>query len=187
MADKGLIFDKIRAIESDPEGRLIFKNNNLYFDHFNLTWLGRDIIQEYGASAGVASKFNPLYGLIGKEAKAASAKPFSISKKDIQILFKVSVRMSIQEVSGRIGNGVFHSLPKAVQAVLVSLYRQFESLDKTMYPALAMSSRMLARGHVKQAIRYLGDKNGWPSENGKVTLIRQKAVTILEGLLKEGK
>jgi hypothetical protein len=187
MAGKDFVFDKIRVIEGDPEGRLIFKNNNLYFDHLNLTWLGGDIIQEHGASSDVASKFNPFYGLIGDEAKAAAAKPFSIPKEYIQVLFKVSVRMSIREVSGHIGNGVFHSLPNAVQAVLVSLFRQFGSLSKAAYPALAMASRMLVRGHVKQAIRYLGDKNGWPSESGKLTLIRQKAITILEGLIKEGK
>jgi hypothetical protein len=187
MADKDFIFYKIKAIEDSPRGRLIFKNNNIYFDCLNLTWLGRDILQGYGVPAALASKFNFFYGKIGNDAKNAANKSVSVSEADIQVLFRVSVRISIREVSDHTGKFVFQGLPDQVQAVLVSLWRQFGGLSKAVYPALAMASGMLIRGHIKLAIRYLGDKNGWSAEGDKLMPRRLKEISILETLLKEGK
>jgi hypothetical protein len=185
MEAKDFIFDKIRAIEGTPEGKLAFKNNNIYFDHLNLTWLSQDTLRGYGVSAALALKFSPFYGWIGEEAKTAAKKTVSVSKDDIRVLFKASILISTQEVADKIG-GDFQYLPNEVKAVLVSLYRYFGGLSQVTLPALAMASKMLVRGHIKLAVRYLEDKNGWSSESDKSMPIRKKEVALLKSLLMEG-
>jgi hypothetical protein len=184
MEIKDFIFDKIKAIDGVPEGRLLFKNNNVYFDHLNLTWLGKDTLRGYGVSVSLAAKFNSCYGKLGEDARKAADKVISLSPDDILVLFKVSVRISTQEISEHIGKMVFDPLPDEVKTVLVSLWRQFGSLNRLEYPALAMASRMLVHGRLQAAIRYLEDKKGWGTE-GKVSPRRSKEIAILNTFLKK--
>jgi hypothetical protein len=187
MINKEVIFPKIEELEGVPEANLIFRNGNIYFDHLNLSWLGNDILRSYGVTVSLANKFNSFYGRIGNEAKAALKKPVGLTNNEIKILFRVSVRISIQEVSEHIGIDVFKKLPDLVQVVLVSLWRQFGRLTRPEFPALAMTSRMLIRKHTKFAIRYLKDEKGWPVDNKEFMSRRLKEAGMLEVLIKDGK
>jgi hypothetical protein len=187
MINKDLIFSKIEELEGMPEGDLVFKNNNIYFDHLNLSWSDKDMLQGYGVTVSLANKFNSFYGCIGNEAKTALKKSVSLTSDEIKALFKVSVRISIQEVSEHIGIDVFKNLLDRVQVVLVSLWRRFGRLTRPEFPALAMSSKMLIRGHIKLAIHYLKDEKGWPMENKEFTPQRLKEAEMLEMLIKAGK
>jgi hypothetical protein len=187
MINKDLILLKIEELEGTPEGNLIFKNNNIYFDHLNLSWLANDILIDYGAALSLANKFNFFYGKIGGEAKAALKKTVELTGNEIKILFHISVRISIQEVSEFIGIDIFKDLPGIVQAVLVSLQRRFGRLTRMEFPALAVTSRMLVRGRIKFAVRYLKDDKGWPAESKEFMLRRLKEAKMLEELVKEGK
>jgi hypothetical protein len=37
MVNKDFISSKIKELEGLPKGDLVFKNNNIYFDHLNLS------------------------------------------------------------------------------------------------------------------------------------------------------
>jgi hypothetical protein len=187
MINKDFIFSKIEELEGMPEGKLIFKNNNIYFDNLNLSWLANDVLRSYGVTASLANKFNSFYGKIGDEAKTALKKPVVLTSNEINTLFKISTRISTQEVSEHIGFDVFKALPDIVQVVLVSLWRQFGRLTRPEFPALAMASRMLIRGHIKFAIRYLKDDKGWSANNKEFMPRRLKEVKMLESLIKEKK
>jgi hypothetical protein len=187
MINRDFIYSKIEDLEGMAEGRFVFKKNNIYFDHLNLSWLGNDLLQGYGVTASLANKFNRFYGLIGDEAKTALRKPALLTKNEIKIIFKVSIRISIQEVSEHIGIDIFNNLPDLVQVVLVSLWRQFGSFTRSEYPALSMASKMLIREHIKIAIRYLRDVHGWSSENKEIMPRRLKEAEMLEILVKEKK
>jgi hypothetical protein len=187
MVNKDFILSKIEELEGLPKGNLVFKNNNIYFDHLNLSWLGNDLLQGYGVTVSLANKFNRFYGLIGDEAKTALKKPIALTSNDIKVLFKVSVRLSIQEVSKHVGVAVFNDLPSLIQVVLISFWRRFGRLIRPEFPALAMTSRMLIRGHIKFAIRYLKDEKGWSAENKEFLFQRLKEIEMLESFLKERK
>jgi hypothetical protein len=187
MINKDFVFSKIEELEGLPEGSLVFKNNNIYFDHLNLSWQSKDTLKHCGATASLANKFSRFYGLIGNEAKTALKKTITLSCEEIKILFRISVQVSIQEVSEHIGIGIFSNLPDVVQVTLVSLWRQFGRLIRSEFPALAMASRMLMRGHIKLAIRYLKDDKGWFTENKKFMSQRLKEAEMLEVFIKEGK
>jgi hypothetical protein len=187
MINREFIFSKINELEEPPKGVLFLKTNNIYFDHLNLTWLTKNTLRSYGVSATLASKFMAFYGRLGEEAKPALKKPFSVSNDDIQILFKVSVRISIQEVSEHLGGDVFKELSNPVQAVLVSLWRQFGRFSGFESPALTMATRMLVRGHIKSAIRYLKDESGWLGGSKEFMPRRLKEAAILETLIGESK
>lgn len=185
MADKDFIFNKIKILEAPPEGKLAFKNNNIYLDYLNLTWLGKDILRGYGVPVALASKLNSFYGKLGEEARKSAERTISLSQDDIQTFFRASVKISTQEVSEHIGNMTFDPLPTAVKAVLVSLWRQFGGLTRLECPALAMAARMLVRGQLPAAIRYLGDKKGWTTETD-VMPRRFMEIAILNTFLSEG-
>jgi hypothetical protein len=187
MVNKDFIFSKIEELEGMPEGCLVLKDNNIYFDHLNLSWSSKDLLRGYGVTASLANKFNSFYGRIGDEAKTVLKKSVMLTNNEIKILFEVSVRVSLQEVSEQIGIDVFKSLPDPVQTVLISLWRQFGRLTRPEFPALAMASRMLIRGHTKLAIRYLKDEKGWPGGNKEFMFRRLKEAGMLEVLIKEGK
>jgi hypothetical protein len=187
MVNKDFILSKIKELEVLPKGDLVFKNNNIYFDHLNLSWLGNDLLKGYGVTASLANKFNRFYGRIGDEAKTALKKPVVLTSNDIEALFKVSVRLSIQDVSKHIGIDTFNNLPDLVQVILISLWRRFGRLIRPEFPALAMTSRMLIRGHIIFAIRYLKDDKGWSAENKEFMSQRLKEVKMLEVFLREGK
>jgi hypothetical protein len=187
MINKEFIFSKISELEEMPKGILFLKTNNIYFDHLNLTWLNKDILRSYGVSSKLTSKFMAFYGRLGEEAKPALNKPFSVSNDDIQILFKVSVRISIQEVFEHLGGDVFKELSNPVQLVLVSLWRQFGRFSGFESPALTMVTRMLVRGHIKSAIRYLKDERGWSNDSKRFMPRRLKEAAILETLVEESK
>jgi hypothetical protein len=187
MINKDFVFSKIEELEGTPKGVLNFKNNNIYFDHLNLSWLSNDTLQGYGVTASLANKFNRFYGVIGDEAKTALKKPVTLANNEVKILFKVSIRISIQEVAEYIGINIFKNLSSPIQVVLVSLWRQFGRLTRPEFPALAMASRMLIRGHTKLAVRYLKDEKGWSAGNKEFMLRRLKEAEILEILIKEMK
>jgi hypothetical protein len=187
MINKDFIFSKIEELEGTPKGDLIFKNNNIYFDHLNLSCASKDLLQNYGITVSLANKFNHYYGRIGDEAKIALKKPGALTNDEIRTLFRVSVRVSIQEISEHIGIGIFNSLPDLVQAVLLSLWRQFGRLTRPEFPALAMASRMLMRGHIKSAIRYLKDEQGWSLDNKEIMSRRLKETEMLQALIWENK
>jgi hypothetical protein len=186
MINKEFIFSKIEELEGAPEGGLIFKNNSIYFDHLNLSWSGNDVLRGYGVAASLADKFDPFYGRIGKEASEALKKPVPLTRDEIKTLFRVSIRVSVQEVSEYAGVDILKNLPDSVQAVLVFLWRRFGRLTKPEFPALAMVSKMLIGRRVKLAIRYLKDEKGWPAGSGNFTFQRLKAAGILEAFIKEG-
>jgi hypothetical protein len=186
MINKELVFSKIVELEGTPKGNLFFKSNDIFFDNLNISWSSKDLLQGYGVTASLADKFNRFYGLIGNEAKIALKKPIVLNSSEIKSLFKVSIQISIQEVSEHTGVDTFKDLPDIVQVVLVSLWRQFGRLAKPEIPALAMVSNMLIRGHIKLAIRYLTDEKGWSSENKKYMPRRLKEAIMLEVLLKDG-
>jgi hypothetical protein len=185
MVNKDFIFSKIEELEGMPEGGLVLKNNNIYFDHLNLSWSSKDLLRGYGVTASLANKFNSFYGRIGDEAKTVLKKPVMLTSNEIKILFEVSVRISIQEVSQHIGGDLFENLPDVFQVVLVSLWRRFGRLTKPEYPALAMASGMLTRGYAKLAIRYLKDEKGWSANNKEFMPQRLKEAEMLESLIKE--
>jgi hypothetical protein len=187
MVNKDFILSKIKELEGLPKGDLVFKNNNIYLDHLNLSWLGNDLLRGYGVTFSLANKFNRFYGLIGDEAKTAIKKPFVLTSNDIEVLFKVSVRISIQDVSKHIGIDTFMNLPDPVQIILVSFFRQFERLTRPELPALAMTSKMLIRRHIKLAIRYLRDDKGWSAESKEFRFQRLKEIEMLDVFLKKGK
>jgi hypothetical protein len=187
MINKDLIFSRIEELEGMPEGSLVFKNNNIYFDHLNLSLLNKDILQRYGVTISLANKLNSFYGRIGEKARTTLKKPVALTGNEIKILFKASVRVSIQEVSEHIGISIFKNFHDSVQVVLGSLWRQYGRLIRSDVPALAMVSRMLIRGHIKSAIHYLKDEQGWSVEGNKFILQRIKEAAMLEVLFKEGK
>jgi hypothetical protein len=183
MVNKDFIFSKIEDLEGVLEGKLIFKNNSIYLDHLNLSWSSNDLLRSYCVPASLINKFNNFYGRIGDEAKTALKKSITLTSDNIKNLFKVSVRISIQEVFQHIGGNLFKSLPDVFQVILVSLWRQFGRLTRPEYPVLAMASRMLMRGHAKLAIRYLKDEKGWSVNNKEFMPQRLKEA---EMHLKEG-
>jgi hypothetical protein len=187
MINKDFIFSKIEDLEGVPEGKIIFKNNSIYLDYLNLSWSSNDLLRSYGVPASLANKFNNFYGRIGDEAKTALKKSIALTNDNIKNIFKVSVRISIREVSDHIGNSVFVNLPNVVQVILISFWRQFGRLTRPESPALAMASGMLIRGHIKLAIRYLKDEKGWSAENKEFMLRRLKEAEMLEFLIREGK
>jgi hypothetical protein len=187
MINEELILSKVEEIEGLPEGNLIFKNDNIYFDHLNLSWMGTDILVDYGVSLFLANKFDFFYGKIGREAKTSSKKKVKITSSEIRELFYVSIQMSIQEISEFLRAEVFEDLPDIIQVVLVSLWRRFGRLIRPEFPDLAMVSRMLIRGDIKFAIRYLKDDKKWASESEEFMLRRLKEVKILEDFIREGK
>jgi hypothetical protein len=186
MINKEFIFSKIKELEGIPKNSLVFKNNSIYFDSLNLSWLSKDLLRGYGVTASLANKFNNFYGRIGDEAKTALKKPVILTSIEVETLFKVSVRISIQEVSEHIGVDVFKDFPDPVQAVLVSLWRHFGRLTRPEFPALAMTSRMLIRGHIKLSIRYLKDEKGWSGGNKEFFIQRLKESEMLEAFIQEG-
>jgi hypothetical protein len=187
MVHKEFIFSKIKELEDTPKGVLFVKNNNIYFDCLNLTLLTKEAVRGYGVSAALASKFNAFYGRTGEEAKKALKKILSLSNGEIQTFFNISVLISIREVSARIGEGIFEGLPDAVQAVLVSLWRQFGRFGGFESPALTMAAKMLTRGHIKSAIHYLKDERGWSTSGREFMHRRLKEAAILETSTAEGK
>jgi hypothetical protein len=187
MINKELIISKIEELEGMPEGVPFFKNNNVYFDHLNLSWLSNDILREYGVTFSLAAKFNFLYGHIGNEAKTALKKTIKLTDDEIKALFNVSVQVSIQEVYEHVGIKKFNDLPDSAQIILVSLWRQFGRLTKSDSPALTMASSMLLRGNIKLAIRYLKDEKGWSDKSKEFVFKRMKEAEMLECFVKEGK
>jgi hypothetical protein len=185
MVNKDFILSKIEELEGLPEGKLVFKNNSIYLDHLNLSWSSNDLLRNYGVPASLSNKFNSFYGRIGEEAKTALKKSVVLTGNEAKALFKVSVRISIKEVSEDIGVGVFKNLPNAAQVVLVAFWQEFGRLIRPESPALAMASRMLIRGHTKFAIRYLKDDKGWFTESKEGISRRLKEAEILESSIRE--
>jgi hypothetical protein len=74
------------------------------------------------------------------------------------------------------GKEAFKELPDPVQAVLVSLWRQFGRQGKFDLPALAMTAKMLIRGHIQAAARYLRNEQGWGLENFMPRRLKEAAI-----------
>jgi hypothetical protein len=186
MVNKELI-SKIEKLERMPKGSFVFKNNNIYFDHLNLSWLSRSTLLDYGIPVSTVKKFNFFYGQIGNVAKASLKNPVVLTVKEIKLLFKVSIYVSIQEISECIGTDVFNGLPCTVQAVLVSLWRRFGRLTKAGYPLLTMASGLLIRGCIRSAVYYLKDERGWVVESKEFKSQRLKEIKMLESFLGDRK
>jgi hypothetical protein len=187
MINKDFTFSKIEELEGIPKGGLIFKNNSIYLDHLNLSWLSKEPLRGYGVTASLANKFKSFYGRIGDGVKMVLKKPAVLTRDEVKIFFKVSVRLSIQEAFKHPDIDLFKNLLNSVQIALVSLWRQFGRLIRPKFSALAMASRMFIRGYIKPAIRYLKDEKGWSTENKKFMLRRLKKAVILEILTEVNK